>query len=127
MKAAYWVTTVLLCTLMTFSAGMYILNHEQVTGFFTHLGFPLWMIYPLAIAKLLGVVAILSRRSQVFKEWAYAGFTFDLLMAFAAHWMAGDGAAAPALSGIVLVCSSYVLDGKLHGNAAFPGGPRVHG
>lgn len=53
---------------MTFSAGMYILNHEQVTRFFTHLGFPLWMI-----------LALLSQRSQFFKEWAYAGFTFDLL------------------------------------------------
>ena len=124
MKAAHWVTTGLLCLLMTFSAGMYILNHDEVAGFFTHLGFPLWMIYPLAVAKILGIVAILSRKSLVLKEWAYAGFAFDLLMAFAAHWMAGDGIAPPALLGTVLVFSSYVLDGKLHGNAAFPAGLR---
>ena len=45
----------------------------------------------LGVAKLLGIAAILSGRSRVLKEWAYAGFTFDLLLAAYSHLLSGDG------------------------------------
>jgi hypothetical protein len=44
----------------------------------------------LGVAKLLGIAAILFGRFPTLKEWAYAGFTFDVLGAFLSHLMAGD-------------------------------------
>lgn len=39
---------------------------------------------------IAGAVAILSGLSPRVKEWAYAGFAFDLLGASASHFFAGD-------------------------------------
>lgn len=109
-KIAYWILTALLCALFLFSAGMYLTKYQMVEGFYKELGFPTWMIYPLAIAKILGVVAILSRQSKTLKEWAYAGFFFDLIMATAAHHFAGHGIIGLSSIGLLLWTGSYFLD-----------------
>ncbi len=43
------------------------------------LGYPKYLNPFLGVAKLLGVVAILVPGFPKIKEWAYAGFAFDLL------------------------------------------------
>lgn len=116
-KIFYWISTLLICGLMIFSATMYFMNYEGIAGFFQALGFPTWLIYPLAVAKLLAVVAILTKLSKFLKEWAYAGIFFDVVMAFTAHTLAGDGGWQLAGMGIVFVLTSYVLDGMVFGNA----------
>jgi len=113
-KIIYWVSTGLLCALMAFSATMYFMNYEEVVDVFAQLGFPAWVVYPLAVAKVLGIVAILSKQSKLLKEWAYAGFFFDAFLAFGAHHYAQDGAGTPALIGIVLVIISRIYDSKLY-------------
>lgn len=109
-KIIYWVPTGLLCALFIMSAGMYIFDNDAVKIVFMGLGFPTWIIYPLAIAKILGVVAIVSRISPLLKEWAYAGFFFDALLALGAHLNMGDGQAMPAVMAIVLVLASRYLE-----------------
>lgn len=113
-KIAYWITTVLTVAIFAFSAQMYFRNQAMVEGFFTHLGFPTWLVIPLAMAKILGIVAILVRKPRVLMEWAYAGFFFDATLATAAHYMAGDGFGASVFALIVTV-ASRVLVGR-----AFP-------
>ncbi len=108
-KIVYWLATLLMCALFLFSAGMYLLKYEMVTGFFKEFGFPVWVIYPLAIAKILGVVAILSNLNKTLREWAYAGFFFDVILATAAHYFAGHGLIGPSLFGIVLVIISRIM------------------
>ncbi|MEM8909428.1 MAG: DoxX family protein, partial [Bacteroidota bacterium] len=103
--------TVLMCLLFLFSATMYFTKYEMVAGFFQTLGFPTWIIYPLAVAKVLAVVAILSNRSQLLKEWAYAGFFYDAVLATMAHYMAEHGAFGLSTLAIVLVIVSRMLDG----------------
>lgn len=73
-KIIFWIVTGLLCLMMLGSAGMYIVNHESVRMIFESLHYPAYIIYPLAIAKILGVIAIVSNYSRSLKEWAYAGF-----------------------------------------------------
>jgi len=81
----------------------------MVTGYFEgQMGFPAWLVYPLATAKILGVIAVLSNLSRVLKEWAYAGFFFDGVMALAAHYMAGDGVAPMALFAVVTTIGSRI-------------------
>ena len=109
----YRIATGLISLLMAFSATMYFVQNEIVRETFLNLGFPTFIIYPLAIAKILGLIAIWSNKSKMLKEWAYAGFTFDLLLATGSHLVAQDGAAAPAFFGLILLGTSYFYHRKL--------------
>ena len=100
-KIIYWVSTAVMCLIFTFSAGMYALNYDTVIEVFPKLGFPSWIVIPLAIAKILGVVAILTNKSKVLSEWAYAGFFFDAVLAFSAHYIAEDGQGMVAMIAII--------------------------
>ncbi len=95
------------------STGMYFFNHAEVSKVFTTLGYPTYIIYPLAIAKLLGLIAIWTNKSKSLKEWAYAGFFFDFILAFFAHYMINDGEQFPALVALLLLAISYFTWKKL--------------
>ena len=114
MKIGYWIVTGLLCLMMLGSAGMYIFNHAEVMKIFTDLHYPTYIIYPLAIAKILGVAAILTNYSRILKEWAYAGFFFDFLLAASAHYFAGVPSLHLAIVALILLIISYILDKKVH-------------
>ncbi len=114
MKIVYWIVTGLFCLMMLGSAGMYIVNHAEVLKIFTSLGYPTYIVYPLAIAKILGVIAILTKTSRILQEWAYAGFFFDLLLAASAHYFSGVPSPLLAIIALVLLIISYILDKKLY-------------
>ena len=109
MKIAYWIFTVMMCALFIFSAQMYLRNPEMIQGYFESKGFAPWIVIPLAIAKLLGVVAILTDKSSLLREWAYAGFFFDVVLAASMHLITEDGGQMMSLGGIVLVLLSRFL------------------
>lgn len=106
-KLAYRISTTLLTVLVVMGAGMYLFNHTEVVGSFENLGYPSYLVYPLAAAKLLGLVAIWSRRSLQLLGLAYAGFFYDFVLAVGAHIAIGDGELAPALVALVLLAVSY--------------------
>ena len=106
-KIIYLIATGLLTANMLLSVGMYLFNHEMVVGMFEALSYPPYIIYPLAIAKILGLIAIWSNKSKTLKEWAYAGFVFDFLLAISAHINAEDGGYAGGVVALVLVLTSY--------------------
>ncbi len=112
-KIIYWISTGLMCLIFIFSAIMYFMKYEMVKGFFEALGYPIYIIYPLAVAKLLGVVAVLSKKSKLLLEWAYAGFFFDAVLATAAHYFAGHGIGLSALA-ILLVVVSRIFHHRLY-------------
>ena len=90
-KIIYWIATAIMCLIFLFSASMYFMKYEMVSGFFEALGYPTYIIYPLAVAKVLGVIAVLYKKVRVLTEWAYAGFFFDAVLATAAHYAMGHG------------------------------------
>lgn len=112
-KAIYWIATGIMCAIFLFSAFNYFTQYDMIAGFFEHLGFPIWLIYPMAIAKILGVVAILSRISPLLKEWAYAGFFFDAALALTAHQIAQDGASLFAIVALLSLIVSRFMEGKV--------------
>ena len=92
------------------SAGMHIFKNEEINNTFEALGYPSYIVIPLATLKILGLIAIWTNKSKSLKEWAYAGFFFDFVLAFFAHYMVNDGDHIPALEAteILLVsCWSY--------------------
>lgn len=117
-KIIYWVSTGLLTALMTFSAGMYFFNYEEVVKVFTSLGHPAHMVYPLAVAKILGLITLWVKGFPALKEWAYAGFFFNTVLAFVAHIVANDGSMGGAGFAIVLVLTSYFTYKKRLASAA---------
>lgn len=118
-KIIYWVSTGLLSAMMGMGAIMYFLQNEMVCEMFVSLGYPAHLVYPLAIAKLLGIVAILTKKSHTLKEWAYAGFFFDLVLATMAHLQAGDGGFVSPLVALAILMISLFYDRKVFGKAAF--------
>ena len=112
-KIIYWVATGVLCFLFFAGAMMYIFNYERAHGFFISLGFPTWIIYPLAVLKILGVIAILTKRSNFLKELAYAGFLYDSILALVAHIMVSDGEYVPAVVSLILIAISWTFDRKV--------------
>tara|TARA_B100000809_G_C15002860_1_gene482144 strand:- start:150 stop:518 length:369 start_codon:yes stop_codon:yes gene_type:complete len=108
-RIIYYIATGLLSVLMLMSASMYVFNNEMVREVFLQLGFPVFIIYPLAIAKFLGLAAIWSNKSKQLKEWAYAGFFFNTLLAIGAHVSVSDGGQGGAVGGFILVVISYVF------------------
>lgn len=112
-KIIYYVSTGLLTLLLLFSAGMYFFNYEEVSVMFTNFGYPTYLIYPYAILKLLGLMALWNLSFKVIKEWAYAGYFFAFILAFFAHYMIGDGEQMAALIAIVLLVVSYIYNKKI--------------
>lgn len=109
----YYTTTGLLTLMMLMSVGMYVFNHEVMVETFTKLGYPSYIIYPLATAKVLGLIAICSRLSKSLTEWAYAGFFFDFILALFAHIAVADGEHIGAIIALVLLSISYHFNKKI--------------
>jgi hypothetical protein len=88
-----WLATALFCLQIAFTAYAQ-LSLPQVAAAFAHLGFPDYFRVELSWAKLAGVALLLAPAPARLKEWAYAGFAFDLASAIIAHLAVGDGAQA---------------------------------
>jgi uncharacterized membrane protein YphA (DoxX/SURF4 family) len=111
-KIIYRVFTGLLAALMLFSSIPNIISNPQSVDLITkHLGYPAYFIPFIGVAKLLGVVAILIPGFPRLKEWAYAGFMFDLIAAIYSSISVGDAFAnwAPMLIGPALIACSYIF------------------
>ncbi|HZW88573.1 MAG TPA: DoxX family protein [Myxococcaceae bacterium] len=101
-------TTAALLVLMTLSGALYLVSPPPLLRALEPLGYPAYFLRLLGVAKLLGVAALLIPGRTLLREWAYAGFTFDLLAALASHLATGTAThAPPALFALVLVLASY--------------------
>jgi hypothetical protein len=77
----------------------------------TYLGYPANLPAILGTVKRLGAPTLLQNRVATLREWAYAGFTIDLIGATASHLLAGDPAGVamvPAMF-LALLPVSYAL------------------
>lgn len=113
-RIIYYIATGLLTLLMLFSVSMYLFKHDDVSDMFKEFGYPTYIIYPYASAKLLGLFAIWNPKFRIIKEWAYAGFFFAFILAFFAHYMIDDGGQITALVAILLLITSYIFRKKIN-------------
>jgi len=75
----YWICTILFVLLMLFSAiGGIQPSADTIKIMHDWLGYPVYFIQFISLAKVIGVVAILIPGFSRIKEWAYAGLFFDL-------------------------------------------------
>ena len=90
LHAIYWIATLLFVMPQGWAAVQYLIEAPRMTYTISQLGYPDYFMAILGVAKLLGIAAIVTGISPTLKEWAYAGFTFDVCGAFASHLGAGD-------------------------------------
>lgn len=90
-KIFYWIGTTVMGLIMAFSVTMYLTRTEAIQGAFEGYGYPAYLVIPLAIAKILGMIAVITGLSKTLKEWAYFGFLLDFSLAATAHIHSGDG------------------------------------
>lgn len=109
--AGYWVATVLFCLALGAGGVANLVKAEPQRVVMESLGYPLYMMTILGAFKVLGVIALLVPGFARLKEWAYAGFTFDLIGAAASHILAGDPvtSALPPLVLMLVGAASYWL------------------
>jgi putative oxidoreductase len=109
---AFWIVTALFCVEMLFTAYWEWFT-PQAAQAFARLGFPAASFrVELSVAKILGVLALLVPAIPArVKEWAYAGFAFNLVSALIAHASIHDRHAAfvPSTITLLLGTCSYGL------------------
>lgn len=108
-KIVYYVFTGIFSLAMLAGAFGELTFDQAGVDLFTHLGYPLYLLYILGVAKILGVVGIWQNKIPTLREWAYAGFFIDILGALASHMFVGDGIAEYgfALGMLVFLSVSY--------------------
>lgn len=89
-KVAYWVTTGIFCAALGTGGVFNLLKPPEMIEIFANLGYPTYMMTLLGILKILGVIAVLAPGFPLLKEWAYAGFVFDMIGAAFSHAAVGD-------------------------------------
>jgi hypothetical protein len=109
----YWIMTALMAAFMLMSAVPDVTRSEIAMTAFSHLGYPIYLLPFIGIAKIAGVAAVLLPSPTRVKEWAYAGLTFDLTGALYSHLSVGDPADVWMFTviGLILVTGSYLFGG----------------
>lgn len=107
----FWILTGSFAGLMLLSTAMYLSGSPEIAATMAGLGYPPYILTILGTAKLIGAIALLQNRLPTLREWAYAGFTINLVAAAASHVFGGD-ALANVLKPLVLLAplaASYAL------------------
>jgi hypothetical protein len=105
------IAKLLFSLVMTGSALLFLSGGPKVVQSLGALGYPDYLAKILGLAKLLGVAALWLPVPKTVKEWAYAGFVFNLVGAIVSH-LASAGPRSHALQPtlvLVLLLASYLL------------------
>ena len=97
----FWVSTGLFCAFMLTSTIPNIMSSPEWVEVFKMLGYPLYMLPFIGVAKLLGIIALLVPGFPRLKEWAYAGLFFDLT-ASVYSGIAASGKFDPQMLGMLM-------------------------
>ncbi|MBS1773232.1 MAG: DoxX family protein [Bacteroidetes bacterium] len=113
-KILYWATTGFVSLGFLMSSMMYLTHNPELMKGFSMLGYPVYFVNILGIAKLTGALALLNPWSAKLREWAYAGFTFTLIGAAWTHIATHTPPTAPIVF-LVLLGASYFFHQKVYG------------
>ena len=91
-KIIYWVATVWLALGMTSTGIVQLIQLPEEVSMIGGLGYPAYFVTIMGTWKILGVIAILIPGFALLKEWAYAGFIFNMTGAIASHLIMGSPA-----------------------------------
>ncbi|AHM62755.1 hypothetical protein D770_22540 [Flammeovirgaceae bacterium 311] len=91
-RLLYRSITTIFALFFLMDGAMGIMQIEEGQEIMRHLGYPVYVLTILGIAKASGAIALLQTKYSLLKEWAYAGFTFHFLGACLSRAFVGDSA-----------------------------------
>lgn len=115
-KLIYWIGAVFM-SLWFGASGFFELTHNPVVWDITvQLGYPPHFIYILGVAKICGVVVLLTPEKLLrLKEWVFAGMFFDITFAFFSKLAVLNFAATiDAIIAFTVLSVTYVMFRKLY-------------
>ncbi len=117
----YYVFTILLSLSYLFASYTELARWKEGIDLMVHLGYPIYLLTIIGVAKFLGVIGVWQKFSHTLREWAYAGIAINLIGAIVSHLAVGDGFAgyAPALFNLIIAALSYVALKKRTGGPVF--------
>ncbi|MBS1504659.1 MAG: DoxX family protein, partial [Bacteroidetes bacterium] len=78
-RIIYWISTILVIAMMLYSAyGTFFIHNQEGADVMEKIAIPTYLMQFLAVAKVLGAIVILVPGYPRLKDWAYAGYFFDL-------------------------------------------------
>jgi hypothetical protein len=113
-KIIFWAATGIVSAMMLMSSSMYLTKNPQLTEGFKTLGYPMYMLYILGLAKLLAAIGLLQPMFPKVREWTYAGLAFTFIGAIWSHAATGTAFVMPLVF-LVVLAVSYVYNMRLRG------------
>ncbi|MET0467069.1 MAG: DoxX family protein [Chitinophagaceae bacterium] len=115
-KAIYWISAALI-SLWFGASGFFDLTTNPIVWEITvQLGYPAHFIYILGVAKLTGIVVLLTPNKFLrLKEWVFAGIFFDIIFAFFSKLaVLGVAATGDAVIAFIIASTAYLMFRKLY-------------
>ena len=109
--AAYWIVTGLLAFGMLAGGVEQLFQPALDDEGANQLRYPLYLLYIMNLAKIVGLIILLVPGLPLLKEWTYAGFFFLLTEAVFYHYVSDDDSfqyLAPAFFVCLTVASWYL-------------------
>jgi len=113
-KVLYWSATGYMLLLMMMSVVSYHINHDGMAMMFVAFGYPAYLVYPLAYLKLIGIIVVITNRYNNLKDWVYATYYINMILAFVVHVVA-ENFYWHAVLGLICVPISYIYSNKVRG------------
>lgn len=114
-KVIYWISTGYVLLAMMWSFVMYHVRNEFATAWFEMPGFPAYIVYPLAWLKLIAVIAIAANRYSDLKEWVYAAYFFNVVLATSGYINVGQLFPVHAHLALIFVPVSCIYSERVRG------------
>lgn len=102
-KWIYWTLTIAFAGTMFIAGIWYFIAPPSLVQNNLHLGYPIYVYKILGVAKFLGSITILWGRFPILKEWAYVGYSLNLMLAIASHAFCGDSFGIIMIPGSILI------------------------
>jgi hypothetical protein len=114
-KITYWAATGLVAFVYLGAGAFYISSHDMVVGMYEGLlKYPTYIIWPLAVLKVVAAVVILWRPSTFLSDFAYAAMFWHLLLAASAHMAAADSPnSLPAIVTLIALLVSFLTQNRV--------------
>jgi uncharacterized membrane protein YphA (DoxX/SURF4 family) len=108
-KVLFWMLTIVMALSMLAASITDLIPIPEAVEGFKHYGYPTYLLPVLGIARILGIIAIVSPGFPQLKEWAYAGFVFDVVLAIYSGLAVGDPVTTviPPAVALVFTLGSY--------------------
>ena len=82
---AYWISTVIFAIWLIGDGFGGVTQQQAGKDVLQHLGYPMYLLTIAGYAKFLAAIAILQSKYRTLKEWAFAGYAINCILAFASR------------------------------------------